>query len=186
VKFSVRRAFFVCLISLSCFSRAALAQAPAEARGKSVTATWTETRVQRLGGSGEFSERGFSQSLSVYISSEGRVFAKRTVFSGGRGKRSGTGEASSVGDKDQGGRGQAGTFRGRSLVVTTQFAGGARMAKIDFDATFSSCTATVILGRENDKMARGRSLVNGAFLEIKSATVSNTSCSVSAGNAFGN
>ena len=186
MKLSARGAFLVCLFSLSCFGRPALAQAPAEARGKSVTATWTETRVQRLGGSGEFSERGFSQSLSVYISGEGRVFAKRTVFSRGRGKRSSTGETSSVGEKDQAGARQAGAFRGRSLVITTQFAGGARMAKIDFDAAFSSCTATVILGRENDKVARGRALDNGAVLEIKSATVSNPSCSVSTGNAFGN
>jgi hypothetical protein len=187
VKISAGRVFSICLVSLSWCGAPVFAQAPAGARGKSVTATWTETRLQRVGGIGDFSEKSFSQSLSAYISSEGRVFAKRTVSSAGRRGRSKTGEASSVGEKTEaGGAGQAGTFRGGSLVVTTQFAGGARLAKIDFDASFSSCTATVILGRERGQIARGRVLATGEALEIKSASVSNTSCSVSVGNVFGN
>jgi hypothetical protein len=184
VKLSAARAFSICLVSLSWCGAPVFAQAPAGARGKSVTATWTETRLQRVGGIGEFSEKSFSQSLSAYISSEGRVFAKRTVFSTGRRGRSKSGDQSSVGEKT--GAGQSGTFRGGSLVVTTQFGGGARLAKIDFDASFSSCTATVILGREHGQTAHGHSMVTGEALEIKSASVSNTSCSVSSGNVFGN
>ncbi len=188
MKISAARAFSICLVSLSwCGGAQVFAQAPAGARGKSVTTTWTETRLQRLGGIGEFSEKSVSQSLSAYISSEGRVFAKRTAFTTGRRGRSKTGQVSSVGEKTEAGGGsQAGTFRGASLVVTNQFGGGLRMAKIDFDASFSSCTATVILGREHGQTARGRSIVSGATLEIKSASVSNTSCSVSSGNVFGN
>jgi hypothetical protein len=187
VKISAGRAFSICLVSLSCCGAPAFAQAPAGARGKSVTATWTETRLQRLGGIGDFSEKSVSQSLSAYISSEGRVFAKRTVFTTGRRGRSKTGGVSSVGgNTEAGGGNQAGTFRGGSLVITNQFGGGVRMAKVDFDASFSSCTATVILGREHGQIARGRSRVSGEALEIKSSSVSNTSCSVSTGNVFGN
>lgn len=171
----------------SCFPCLALAQgAPAALRGKSVTASWTEERVQRLSGESDFSSRSVPQTLSVYISAEGRVFARRTGFSGkASGQRPrGSGSLESVGDT--GGR-QAGHVSGHTLVVTTQLSGGARMARIDFNQDFSSCTANVILGRAStDTIAKGRSLVSGQQLEIKSAKVSGTSCSVQTGNVFGN
>ncbi len=158
------------------------ASAPAGLRGKSVIATWTETRMQRLGGTGDFKERAVSQNLSAYVSSEGRVFAKRTVVGGRKGK---SGSVSSVGENAAGG--QSAQFSGQSLIITNKFAsGGARMARISFDSGFSSCTATVILGRENGTgIARGRSRISGEVLEIKSASVSNTNCSVRSGNVFG-
>src|ERR1700755_3484954 len=84
-------------------SSAATAQnAPAALRGKSVTAGWTEVRLQRLGGIGEFTERSVAHTLSAYVSAEGRVFAKRTVFSSGSGKRSRSGSRSSVGENSGG------------------------------------------------------------------------------------
>ncbi len=158
--------------------------APSGLRGKSVTVSWTETRLQRVGGEGEFSERSFQQNLSVYISETGRAFARRTVTSN-RGKRSRSADKSSVGESD--GRGQSARVSGRSIVVTNSFrSGGARMAKIDVDASFASCSATVILGRENsDAVVQGRSLINRKKLEIKSAKVSNTTCAIRAGNVFG-
>jgi hypothetical protein len=158
--------------------------AAAGLRGKSVIASWTEIRVQRLGGIGEFTERAVANSLSAYISAEGRVFARRTVFSSGS-KRRGSGSQSSVGE-NAGGRQQA-SIQGRSLVIITNFrAGGARMARIDFDAGFSSCTANVILGRENGTaVVHGRSQIGGQALEIKSAKVTNPTCSIRSGNVFG-
>jgi hypothetical protein len=157
--------------------------APAELRGKSVTATWTENRMQRTGDQKEFVPRSFSQTLSVYISSEGRAFTKRTVVNT-NGKRKLTGSASTVGENAGGG--QVSQLRGHTLTVMTRFEGGARMARIDFDQSFSSCTATVILGRENGGgVARGRALDNGKPLEIASTTVSGTSCSLQNGNVFG-
>src|SRR5690242_1423614 len=85
------------LILLS--STTALAQAPPQLRGKSVTASWTEERVQRLSGEADFSSRSIPQTLSVYISNEGRVFAKRTAFAGGGSSRRprGSGSRESVG-----------------------------------------------------------------------------------------
>jgi hypothetical protein len=161
----------------------ALAQSAApQLRGKSVTAGWTEERLQRVGGMGEFVPKSFAHTLSAYVSTEGRVFARRTVYGGGK-RRPKTGEASSVGADGPGG--QQARISGRSLIVTTQFAGGVRLVKIEFNADFSGCTANVVLGRENGTaIARGRSLINGASLEIKEAHVSNTSCSVQVGNVF--
>jgi hypothetical protein len=182
MEFFARSALLIGMVSL--FGSPVLAQAPVAVRGKSVTATWTEVRVQRLGGMGDFSERSVAHSLSAYISTEGRVFSRRTSWGGGR--RSKAGSVSSVGETTQSGGGnQSGGFRGRSLIITNKFGGGVRMARIDFDSTFTNCTTTVILGRESGKIARGRSLVSGQSLEIKSSTVSNTSCSVKTGNVFG-
>jgi hypothetical protein len=167
----------------------ALAQnAPAALRGKSVTASWTEERVQRTGDQTEFQSRSVGQSLSVYISSEGRAFAKRTVSTtgGGRGRggvRAKTGSAETVGDNT--GHGPSTQFRGNTLIFTNQFGGGARMARIEFDQSFSSCTATVIVGRENGRgTAHAKALNSGKSLEIASATVSGTSCSIQSGNVF--
>jgi hypothetical protein len=172
-----------CLLLLAANTLPALAQSAApQLRGKSVTAGWTEERLQRLGGMGEFAPKSFSHTLSAYVSSEGRVFARRTVYGGGRG-RPRTGQASSVGSDGPGG--QQARVSGRSLIVTTQFAGGVRLVRIEFNADFSSCTTNVVLGRENGTaIARGRSLINGATLEIKEAHVNNTSCSIQAGNVF--
>jgi hypothetical protein len=171
------------LLLLAASMSPALAQSAApQLRGKSVTAGWTEERLQRLGGMGEFAPKSFSQTLSAYVSTEGRVFARRTVYGGGA-RRPKTGQASSVGSDGPGG--QQARVSGRSLIVTTQFAGGVRLVRIEFNADFSGCTTSVVLGRENGTaIARGRSLINGAALEIKEAHVSNTSCSIQAGNAF--
>jgi hypothetical protein len=166
-------------------SQAAAQNAPAALRGKSVVASWTEIRLQRLGGIGEFTERSVPHTLSAYISTEGRVFAKRTVYSSGSGRRRGSGSRSSVGENSRGV--QQAQIRGQSIIITDRFiSGGARMAKIDFDQSFSGCTASVIVGRDNAQgIARGRSLVSGQALEIKSARVTNTSCAVRSGNVFG-
>jgi hypothetical protein len=163
----------------------AMAQgAPAGLRGKSVVASWNEIRLPRLGGIGEFTERSVANSLSAYVSTEGRIFAKRTVWASGSGRRRGSGSQTSVGDNSGGA--QVGSMQGRSLVIVTKFAGGARMARIDFDSSFSSCTANVVLGREGGSgIARGRSQITGAALEIKSARVENPSCSIRSGNVFG-
>lgn len=174
----------ICVVSSQAFGQAA------SARGKSVIATWTEEREQRVGGMGNFVSRSFPHELRAYISDQGRVFAKRTVFSaygrkgGGGGGRSG--DVSSVGEDGGGKRKQMGEIQGRTLIVTNQLHGGARLTRIEFGPDFSTCTANVILGRENGSgVARARSLINGMSVEIKSAHVTNTSCRVQNGNVFG-
>lgn len=173
-----------CLLLVAASMSPALAQSAApQLRGKSVTAGWTEERLQRVGGMGEFAPRSFSHTLSAYVSTEGRVFARRTVFGVGKKGRPRTGEESSVGADGSGS--QQARVSGRSLIVTTQFSGGVRLVRIEFNADFSTCTTNVVLGRENGTaIARGRSLFNGASLEIKEAHVTNTSCTIQAGNVF--
>src|SRR5262245_39247215 len=92
----------LCLLLLTIGIAPAFAQSAApQLRGKSVTAGWTEERLQRLGGMGEFAPKSFAQTLSAYVSTEGRVFARGTVYGTGRKGRPKTGQASSVGSDGQ-------------------------------------------------------------------------------------
>lgn len=158
--------------------------APAALRGKSAIATWTEERVQRFGEEKDFTSRSYSMQLSVYVSSEGRVFAKRVVSNRNSGKRRGRqGSAESVGEGN--GRGQAAQLSGRTVTVFSRFAEGARMARIDFDESFSSCQASVVLGHSDGRTIKGKSRIHrGTAVEIQSAKVTGTSCSIRAGNVF--
>jgi hypothetical protein len=181
----MRMIIAVALATLS--ANAACAQAPAQLRGKSVTASWTEEREQRVGDEKEFSPRSAPMTLNVYISSEGRVFAKQTALGTGGSAflPRGTGSRESVGSESAGGH--AAHVSGRTLIVTDQMAGGARMARIEFSQDFSTCAANVILGREGaNTIAKSRSLVSGKPLEIRSAKVTGTTCSIQNGNVFGN
>jgi len=156
--------------------------APAELRGKSVIAAWTETRMQRVAGQANFRQRSFAQTLNVYISTEGRAFTRRNV-SNANGTGRGAGSASSVGVNAGGS--QVSQVRGHTLIVTTKFEGGARVARIEFDPAFSSCSATVTLGGANGaEVVRGRTLDGGKPIEIGATTVSGTSCSIRSGNVF--
>ena len=164
---------------------AALAQTPAELRGKSVTASWTEEREQRSGAQTEFKQVATPQTLIVYVSTEGRLFTRRAAYNlraGGPQNRSGSRE--NIGDS---GGGQGTQLHGHSLTVTNKMGGGARMARIDFSPDFSSCTASVIVGRSSPgTIAKATNWSTGEPMEIKSARVTNPSCSVQSGNALGN
>jgi len=171
------------LLSIHLGATAAGAEnAPAQLRGKSVIASWTEERLQRVGGIGDFKRDAFSQQLNAYISTEGRVFARRAVWSSDRRT---PGDVSSVGKAGPGP--QHAHMSGRTLTITNVFrSGGVRLIRVEFSPDRSTCSTNVILGRENGTgIARGRSRTTGETVEIKEARVSNTSCSVRAGNVFG-
>jgi len=154
--------------------------APADLRGKSITVAWTEDRVFRFVGEENFTTRAFAKSMSVYVSSQGRAFARLTSF-GRRGRAS---SHESIGD---GGDWQASQINGHTLTVTNKFKGGARLVRVDFNQDFSGCTADVIAGRESaNTVARMHSMISGRMMEIKSAKVSGASCSLRSGNVFEN
>lgn len=73
----------------------ALAQnAPPQLHGKSIVATWNENRMQRQAGVGEFRPMVIPNGLSVYVSSTGRMFVRRSAaVRGGRA----TGSRDSIG-----------------------------------------------------------------------------------------
>jgi hypothetical protein len=165
--------------------RAPAQNAPSQLHGKSIVLGWTETRMQRRAGSGgDYQSRAITQSLSVYVSSQGRLFSRRTATNpkGAGGKREGVGEA---GQSATGGLRNS-RFQGGNLVVSTELAGGARLVTVSFGGGFSSCTASVTIAREAGRQTmQVKSFADGGMIEVQSVTASAPSCSIRAGNVFG-
>jgi hypothetical protein len=66
-------------------------------------------------------------------------------------------------------------------MTTSWTSGGARRIVINFNDTYNSCAAQVLVAKEV-----GASLIrSGHELEIQSAVIGGTSCSVRRGNVFG-
>lgn len=157
--------------------------APAALLGKSIVASWTETRMQRFDREGPFIQRAIPQSLSVYISSEGRLFSRRSAVD----KKGRTGSTHAVGSsgRSRSGGERLAQFSGGTLTVSASVGSGARAITISFNDNFSACTASVVLGRTDGQTIRITSLVSGRPLEIRSATTSGESCAIRNGNVFG-
>src|SRR5713226_4427698 len=100
--------FALTLASLGVATVAAAQNAPAPLRGKSITVSWTENRLQRREGGANFRPRAVPQSLQIYVSSEGRTFERRNVA--GASKEGVSGGAIA-------GRAGSSRFQGHTLVV---------------------------------------------------------------------
>jgi hypothetical protein len=165
--------------------RASAQGVPSQLHGKSIVLSWTENRLQRrVGSGGEYQSRAIAQSLSVYVSSQGRLFSRRTVTNpkGAGGKREGVGE---TGQSATGGLRNS-RFQGGNLVVSTELGGGARLVTVSFGDGFSSCTANVTVAREAGRQTmQVKSFADGGMIEVQSVTASAPSCSIRAGNVFG-
>jgi len=163
---------------------ATAAEAPAALRGKSVVLSWNEMRVQRNVGQAEFRTVQASHSMSLYISSAGRVFSRMTFA---------TRAGSAARDQVSGSAPQSGaparvpSFNGRTLTIYQPYrgVGGMRRVTIDFDESFGGCSAKVIHAKEEGKESSiGFSPITKVYIEFKSATASGETCSVKAGNVF--
>jgi hypothetical protein len=158
--------------------------APSQLYSKSVVVSWTENRVQRPVGTATWASVSRSVSESIYISSAGRPFS-RITFSGGRG--SGDQDQVGVSGRNPTGGAKVVQFQGRSLVTVLIYNGGARQIRIDFDPNFSSCSASVILGKSSGAGTFTlRSTVSGQMMEIQSQSTSGATCSIREGNVFEN
>jgi hypothetical protein len=157
--------------------------APSGLRGKSVIVSWVETRSLRVGDETSFRDTQTPFSRSIYVSSAGRPFTRTTATPG---RRSGSADAVGASGRTQSGGSRQVQFGDRSIVMTgASRSGGARRVEIDFNEGFSSCTARVIVGFEAGKTMKSKSLASGKPLEIRSSTVSGTTCTVRDGNVFG-
>jgi hypothetical protein len=181
----VGRAVFVVglgVTGLISLTGTALAQhAPNALRGKSVTASWTENRMQRAAGQENFRPKSVPQTLQIYISSEGRTFERRT---GSGARRSGSKEGVGGGTVARNSRS---TFQGHALILAGALRQGARQVRIEFSPDFSSCSTKVIVGHAaGEKLIKGRSMISGNRLEFELMGISGESCSIQNGNVFGN
>jgi hypothetical protein len=173
--------FVAALIALTLFASglARAASAPTQLRGKSITVSWTENRVQRNIGEANFRSVSVSHQFSIYISSGGRMFSRLTNTT-----RAGTGSADEVGGAS--GARRTPVFSGQFLTVFIPNKGtGVRRLTVNFGGSFESCTAGVVSARpEQAAMITGTSIITGRATEIQSVSVGAASCRLQNGNIF--
>jgi hypothetical protein len=152
--------------------------APPQARNKSVRLSWTQSGMQRSD-SGQEKSFSIAHTRTIYVSSEGRVFAKATRSTRSYSKAGSLAPGESRG---YGGGATGVTFEGNQLVGTQVHLSGAAQFRATFDSSFSSCTLKLTYGRSGGLMrTKG---FDGQNYTMLSQSVSGETCSVSAGNAF--
>jgi hypothetical protein len=169
-----------CLLLLLCCREATAA--PRQLYGKSIVVSWVENRVQRVAGEAKWRPVNIQVGESVYVSTIGRLFSRMTFAA-----RRGSGAREQVGESGRSSTGgkRVMQFRGHALVTVAVFNGGARHIRIDFDAEFSGCSASVILGRAADAGTFTlRSAITGVPIEVQSQSASGATCSITNGNVF--
>jgi hypothetical protein len=154
--------------------------APAQLFNKTVQFSWSTEVVQR-GPDGQVVRPRLDASRIVYVSSAGRLFMRGSRANQKLGLKKGGDYAPGV-SANKGGEAMGLRFVGNNLVGNVAFAQGAGQATVSFDPSFSSCSLSVVYGRDSGGMRR-RGL-DGKMYEIQSISVSGQSCSVRAGNPF--
>jgi hypothetical protein len=121
---------------------------------------------------------GRTESSILYISSAGRIFAKR-VSRAARG----------AGEDRLGGPERTAAnvrFAGSTLVATAKFGNAAGQMTIKFDANFQSCSADLIVAGENGAPMTWVGLNGEKYTQTGRPSISSVTCSVESGNAFAN
>lgn len=143
----------ISLLVMLLATQAHAAGAPEALKGKSVVVTWTETRQQRYVGQPNFYSVNGSVSMSVYVSTAGRVFSRRTMST-----RSGSGTIEQAPGEGGGAYPtRTALFGGQTMTLIGETKGGAYRTLIEFDASFASCSARVALAfpiRKNQHLVK--------------------------------
>jgi hypothetical protein len=179
--FSLRRfSSKVCLTAavLAVQSFPAFADAPRQLYNKTIKISYSASQVKTA-------EDGQKKNVTsavyhmVYVSSAGRLFHRGSRATRAGMKQSDNAPGATV---NAGGEATNVRFEGNRLVGDTAFAQGARRFVVTFDPGFSSCSVSVIFGRDAGGLKRRG--VDGVMYTIHSMTPSGESCSISEGNAF--
>ena len=149
--------------------------APPQALNKTVTATWSSS-VPANCSNGTINRGARDITQQIYISTQGRLFAKVAAHAG-RASRDWSSAPSGSGNF---------RFSGDRIVGTFPQTSGAAQMTISFDPSFQTCSVAVVHGSESGKPYVWVNLVGATCTATGKATVSNLSCSVSQGNAFAN
>jgi hypothetical protein len=166
----------VVVFCLSFLIPACAIAAPSELKGNSVVLRWTENRVQRYEGESAFRSVSVNLEMSVYVSTQGRVFNKMTSNSGSSEQVAGRASQSAQ---------RIPSFSGRTMTIMQPLQGLARRITVNFDGGFTTCAVSVILAKQSG-VGSGFMKAFGTrrLQEIQSSTVNSTSCAVRAGNVF--
>jgi hypothetical protein len=76
-------------------------------------------------------------------------------------------------------------FNGQSMTIIGEAKGGARRTLVDFDSSFTSCSAKASMGFESGKSYFSYSPIIHRTVEIKSAVTSGESCAIENSNLLG-
>jgi hypothetical protein len=174
-----KRAMKRCLVLAAaavCFGFNPGLAAPGGLLDKAVKISWFQQTPGNEVGTGASGNAGRAVSLTLYVSSAGRVFAKAA---GRTGKYSGE---KAIGPEST-------TFHadGSKLVGVLHQGGAtnnATQVAVSFDAGFQSCNVEVILGSQNGKPLEWVGLNGKRYVATGHPRISSQSCSVSSGNPF--
>lgn len=156
----------------------AFAEAPRQLYNKTIQISWS-VAVAQTAPDGQKKNVSVAVHHTVYVSSAGRLFERSSRSTKKGMKQSENAPGAGV---NAGGEATGMHFEGNRLVGNTAFAKGARRFVAAFDPGFSSCTVSVIFGREAGGLKRKG--VDGVMYTIDSMTASGESCSIREGNAF--
>jgi hypothetical protein len=180
------RLVLISCLSVHSTSGSTMSIMPPQLFGKSIVVSWSEVRMRRTAGEEQFHSQNVSLTESIYISTAGHFFNRRTYHrSGVEREYAGTEGVSAKSAAPDAPKVQ---FQGRSLIMTSTRISGARRVEIDFDGNFASCTARVVNGKAAGATAYTvHSLTDPATpVEIQSASSGAASCSVKDGNILAN
>lgn len=154
--------------------------APPQLLNKTIQFSWSTEIVQR-GPEGRIVRPRLDANRTVYVSSAGRLFMRASRENRRLRLKKGGDLAPDV-TATKAGEARGLRFVGAKLVSNVAFAQGAGQATVSFDPSFSSCSLSIIYGREGGGMRR-RGL-DGRMYDIQSITATGQSCSVREGNPF--
>jgi hypothetical protein len=156
--------------------------APQQLYGKTVSVSWTEDIVRRVAGEETFQHKQHPRVAIIYIGSSGRPFIRiHTITRGGRGaleEQVGTSGKTTVGGS------QTADFKDKSLTVVSVYQGGAQRIQIDFDGSYQSCTASVVVGKQAGAHTFTRLNGSNELTEVQSDSSSSATCTIESGNSF--
>ena len=147
--------------------------APVRLHNKTIVVAWGQTNVWRRLSDGENGSTTLTAEGTMYISSAGRPFT-RINFNGG-----GSNRGRDVGPEDLSGRIR---FDGNTVTSFVGREGLLWRVTVKFDPSFTSCEATINVGREGH--AAKVTGIDGDKYENLSTRVGAASCSMRDGNAF--
>jgi hypothetical protein len=163
----------LCLLA-ACAATSAWA-APAALLNKSITVSYAVTIPGKKADGTQVT--GTRQATrTIYVSSAGRIFGRVARRDG---------NAAETREAGPGDSGNNYRFVGDKIVGVMQFQSGASQMTISFDPSGQSCSASIVAGRDSGRAIRWK-MVDGSVREATGpVTVSNVSCSIASGNAFG-
>jgi hypothetical protein len=155
------------------------AAVPKQLYNKTVRVNWAQSMVMKLLAEGRQISATPRFERTIYISSAGRLFVRGHAVGQGRTTPTRTTER---GPEQSG---STTSFQGNTIVNFAQRPGDsvATRLTISFDPSFSSCTASVNVGKlgPNPKITG----IDGSPRELIDVSASTPSCAISEGNALG-